>query len=183
MISSDQDYIQRKKQFQEILLKYIDENKIKLKSDYFLDLKAPTKIEESIYETNSYLLQKHYTLDFIEYACFFGSVKIFKYLYMNNIKLHGMLWSPAIHGRNMEIIHILEQYGIQPITNSLSDKDKYKECFYDAMKNFHNEIANYILQNYLQIYNNQPIPMQQNYQRPFFRPNFMPLNTVQNNVF
>lgn len=93
------------------------------------------KIPFSIFESNQYLLKNEPSL--IEYAAFFGSLKIFKYLLVNNSLLDYPLWEYAIHGRNTEIIHLLEEKELEP-----------PYCAYDvveleAVKCHHNEIARY----------------------------------------
>ena len=98
-------------------------------------------IKSSIFETNSFLIDKEPTL--IEYSAFFGSAQIFKYLYLNQVELTPSLWIYSIHGDHPEIIHILEENKIEPID------DSYKECLIESIKCHHNEIANYILKNYL----------------------------------
>ena len=50
----------------------------------------------------------------VEYAAFFGSIQIFKYLLVNQVKLIPSLWIYAIHSRNPEIIHLLEENNIEP---------------------------------------------------------------------
>ena len=93
-------------------------------------------IKPSIYEANPLLIKKTPTL--IEYAAFFGSVQIFKYLYLNEVELTPSLWIYGIHSDNPEIIHILEERKILP-------RDKtYEECIKEAIKCHHNDIANYI---------------------------------------
>ena len=49
----------------------------------------------------------------IEYAAFFGSNQIFKYLYLNGAKLTASIWKYAIHGEDAEIIHLLEENKIK----------------------------------------------------------------------
>ena len=98
-------------------------------------------INSSIYETNSFLIKNEPTT-LIEYSAFFGSIQIFKYLYLNQVKLTSSLWIYAIHGRNPEIIHFLEENHIKP-------KDKtYKGCLIEAIKCHHNEIADYFINNH-----------------------------------
>lgn len=94
-------------------------------------------IESSIFETNPSLKEK---TSLIEYASFYGSVKIFKYLQLNKVELSSKLWFYVIHGRCYEIIHILE--------DNLENID-YEKCFSEAVKCHHNEIADYLLNNYL----------------------------------
>lgn len=90
-------------------------------------------IESSIFETNPSLKEK---TSLIEYASFYGSVKIFKYLQLNKVELSSKLWFYVIHGRCYEIIHILE--------DNLENID-YEKCFSEAVKCHHNEIADYFM--------------------------------------
>ena len=78
------------------------------------------KIQPSIYETNSFLLknpkktnQKDEGFSLIEYAVFFGSIQIFNYLRLEGVELKPSLWYFAIHGRNSEIIHFLEDNHVE----------------------------------------------------------------------
>lgn len=68
----------------------------------------------------------------------------FKLLYKNKISLTPSLWIYAIHGRNPEIIHILEENNIKP-----EDKT-FVKCYEEAIKYHHNELADYINNNYLE---------------------------------
>ena len=94
-------------------------------------------IEPSIYETNPFLLKKE-DITLIEYAAFFGSLQIFKYLYMNGVELTDSVWLCAIHGDDSEMIHILEDE---------LPHESYDECIKEAMKCHHNHIVNYFLNN------------------------------------
>ena len=98
-------------------------------------------IEPSMYETNSFLEKKKPTL--IEYSAFFGSIQIFRFLIQNQVELVPSLWLYAIHGRNPDIIHILEENHIYP-----NDKT-YLECLEESIKCHHNEFAHYFLNNYI----------------------------------
>ena len=99
------------------------------------------KINSSIYETNSFLINKNPTL--IEYASFFGSIQIFIYLQLNNVELTSSLWLYSIHSNNPEMIHLLERNFVEP------DDKTYKKCLEEAIKCHHNKIANYIKDNLL----------------------------------
>ena len=111
------------------------------------NLSLDTKIDKSKYETNLFLLKSnknsHYLLtddvELIELAAFFGSIQIFQYLRLNNVELTPSLWIYAIHGRNYEIIHMLEQDNVE-----LDDKI-YQICLKESIKCHHNEIAEYLL--------------------------------------
>ena len=110
-------------------------------------------IKPSIYETNNFLLKKehqyqHPTL--IEYAAFFGSIQIFNYLRNKGVKLTPSLWEYGIHGNSAEIIQILEENRIRP-----PEKKSYKELFKESIKCHHNDIANYIQDNYLENLNEE----------------------------
>ena len=101
---------------------YITKNNIKLTSE----------IKESIFETNTFLLNKKPTL--IEYAAFNGSLQIFQYLQLNNVDLTPSLWIYSIHGRNANIIHILEENHVDYKINKLIT---------ESIKCHHNELVEY----------------------------------------
>ena len=93
-------------------------------------------IEPSLYETNNFLINNEVSL--IEYAAFFGSIKIFQYIIKNCNCLNSSLWLYAIHSGKAEMIHLLEQNGVEP------PDGKYSRCIKEAIKCHHNKIANYI---------------------------------------
>lgn len=99
-------------------------------------------IKATYYETNNFLLKRN-KVTLIEYAAFFGSSQIFKYLYQNEVELTSSLWLFAVHGDDAEIIKILEEKSVQPPSNS------YYECIKEAIKCHHNNIVNYIQNNFL----------------------------------
>ena len=76
---------------------------------------------------------------FIEYASFFGSIQIFKYLILNNVDLISSVWYYAIHSQNAEIIQILIDNNVE-----FPNKD-VNLCIDEAIKCHHNEIANYLI--------------------------------------
>ena len=132
------------------------------KNNYSLNM----SINTSIYETNSILLQEKKTT-LIEYAAFFGSIQIFKYLYKNEVKLTPSLFIYAIHGDDSEIINIVEEKVELSIGNLKEEgeeedeeeeddnKDEltnitYLKCFFKAIECHHNDVANYIFNNYLE---------------------------------
>ena len=123
------------------------------------NISVNTKIKPSIYETNSFLIQKENEsengITLIEYAAFFGSIQIFNYLRMREVKLTSSLWLFVIHGRNSELIHLLEENLIEPILpiskHSKKVEKSYEKCFFESIKCHHNDVANYFLNNYLQI--------------------------------
>ena len=105
-----------------------------------------SKIGSSYFETNSFLLKKNPTL--IEYAAFFGSIQIFRYLYLNNVELTPSLWLYAIHGENPEIINILEEKGIDP------EDSTYLKCLEESIKCHNNDFASYFKNKILEKDNN-----------------------------
>ena len=100
-------------------------------------IELSSEIKPSIFETNPFLLNKKLTL--IEYAAFFGSTSIVKYLNTNCIDISPSLWLYAIHGQNLELIHFLEEKQIYQID------DSYAKALKESIKCHHNEITNYIL--------------------------------------
>lgn len=76
---------------------------------------------------------------------FFGSIKIFQYLMLNEIQLEPSLWLYAVHGDNSEIIQALIENDIVP------KYENYEDCFIESIKCHHNEIAIYIFENLLSI--------------------------------
>ena len=104
------------------------------------NLSISTTIKPSIFETNYILLKKDPTL--IEYAAFFGSIRIFQYLKLNGAQLDQSILKYAIHSNNAEIINILEE--------NMSDwsDDLYELCLKESIKCHHNNLAEYFLMNF-----------------------------------
>lgn len=92
-----------------------------------------SEISSSIFETNEYLIKHKSRL--IDYATFFGSFQIIKYLITQFAESTPYLWNYAVHGRNMEIIHLLEKCNTKP---------KDESVLTESIKCFHNEIALYL---------------------------------------
>ncbi|KAK8876181.1 hypothetical protein M9Y10_006371 [Tritrichomonas musculus] len=99
-------------------------------------------IEKSLFETNPFLIEnKKVTL--LEYAAFFGAIQIIRYLKMNNVDFTESIWPYAIHSNNAELIHLLEEDGVRPKLN------QYSPLYVESIKCHHNNIANYIFDNFL----------------------------------
>ena len=98
-----------------------------------------SKINYSIFETNSMLL-KYRETSLIEYAAFFGSIQIFQYLRINNVSLHPFLLIFAIHGRNADLIHLLEESHFDI---------SYQDCLDESLKCHHFEITEYFINNFI----------------------------------
>ena len=97
-------------------------------------------IKSSLFETNYYLYGEN---SLIEYAAFFGSIKIFKYLITQDCIVDPKLMKYAIHGRNPEIIHFIND-------NTEIDEKTYKECLKISIKCHYNELTNFILNKYFE---------------------------------
>ena len=103
------------------------------------NINLSSKINSSIFETNPILIENEPTL--IEYSAFFGSIQIFQYLRLNNVKLTQSLWLYAIHSKNAEMINFLE--------NVKPEKTNYQQILEESIKCHHNEITYYFLDNYI----------------------------------
>lgn len=99
-------------------------------------------IKRSIFETNSFLLEKE-EISLIEYAAFFGAIQIFQYLRINGVELESSLWFYVIHSENADLIHLLEESHVMP------PDDSYEKCLLEAIKCHHDDIARYIENNLL----------------------------------
>lgn len=111
----------------EEFIKYLNEQSISPRST----------IANSNFETNVFLYSNDPSL--IEYAAFYGSIQIVRYLKFNNVELKPSLWLYVIHSKNPELIHFLEENEVKP------PNDTYESCLEEAIKCHHNDIANYIL--------------------------------------
>ena len=106
------------------------------------DYSLNSNIKQSIYESNSLLLKNEPTL--IEYAAFFGSIQIFKYLFLNKAKIKAIIWIYAMHSYNPELINFLEE------NHKIQQRNEiYFHCFKEAIKCHHIDVSNYIQNNYL----------------------------------
>lgn len=68
----------------------------------------------------------------IEFASFFGSIKIFKFLLMQNARISSNIWDYAIHGNNYDIIHLLEDHHV-----------KYLYCVQGAIRYYRYDLFEY----------------------------------------
>ena len=101
------------------------------------NIQIDEKITHSFYDSNIFLY-KNRAKNMLYYAAFYGSIQIFNYLRLKNIKLEPELWEFAIHGQNAEIIHILEENNVVMLN---------EKCIQESIKCHHNDIANYFLNN------------------------------------
>ena len=100
------------------------------------NLSKSSLICDSIFESNSILNERPPTL--IEYATFYGSIQIIKYLWLNKVELTSSLWIYGIHSNNADVIHFLEENHVPP------PNDSYQECLNQSIECHHNEISEYI---------------------------------------
>lgn len=109
------------------------------------DFYLKQKIKKSIFETNSFLIDK--TPNLLEYAAFFGSIQIFRYLYLNDVDnemITESIWSYAIHGNSQEVINYLEQKNIHP------ENESFHKCLTESIKCHNIDMTNYIVDNFYQ---------------------------------
>ncbi|KAK8857486.1 hypothetical protein M9Y10_015891 [Tritrichomonas musculus] len=97
-------------------------------------------IKQSIFETN-YFLVFGYDVKLIEYASFFGSIGIIKYIQMKEYELTPNMWSFSIHSRNAELIKYLEDNHVSPPSGN------YESILMEAIECHHNEISTYFIEN------------------------------------
>lgn len=111
------------------------------------DISIDSIINHSIFETNAFLLkQKETTL--IEYASFFGSSQIFKYLQKNKATINPIkIWLYAIHGNDEEIIQILKENKNLKENNNQPPFYSY-ECIKESVKCHNDNMLNYLKNNY-----------------------------------
>lgn len=101
------------------------------------NVKPNQQIALSIFETNLDLLI--FNVSLIEYAAYCGSFEILKYLWNQHIHVDpSKIFSFAIHGRNHEMIHFLEEKFRFP---SNAGNSSYQ---LDAIRCHHNELAYYL---------------------------------------
>ena len=105
-------------------------------------LNLESYIETSIFETNEYLMKDNKKIKIIEYAAFFGSNEIIRYMHKNGVKLTPNMWFYAIHSADAELIKYLEDNLILPPNNT------YEDVLLESIKCHHNDVSNYII-NYL----------------------------------
>lgn len=102
------------------------------------NISLTSTIPDSIYETNSMLLNSETLPTLIEYAAFYGSIQIIQFL-KNFVEPTTSLMKYAIHSNNAELIHLVEE---------LLDNGAYKdnlliECYIESIKCHHINIMNY----------------------------------------
>ncbi|OHT01739.1 hypothetical protein TRFO_31292 [Tritrichomonas foetus] len=74
----------------------------------------------------------------IEYAAFYGSINIFKFLWLNNVQINTRIPNVAIAGGNYEIIHLIES------KKTLN----FDGCLDTAVKFHRNDLFTYLYETY-----------------------------------
>ena len=106
----------------------------------FYKISLKISVEPSIYETNPFLISNKPSM--IEYAAFFGSIQIFKYLFINNVAIEEQKLSLySIHSNRSDMIHLFESYGI------LKTEEIIEGYFLESIKCHHKQISEYIANN------------------------------------
>ena len=102
------------------------------------NLSLDSYIPKSIFETNPLFLKEN-QIKIIEYAAFFGSNEIIKYIHNEGIEIPSSIWYYAIHSGNAELIQYLEDEQIPPPEND------YENSLRESIKSHHNDVSNYII--------------------------------------
>ena len=106
------------------------------------NLPLENEIKKSIFETNNFLTDIYkFTISLLEYASFYGSNDIIKYMERKGVELTSSMWIYAIHSCNAELIKYLEDNHVSP------PEDDYEKVLEESIKCHHNEISNYIIDN------------------------------------
>ena len=109
---------------------YVNRNNISLES----------YIIKSIFETNQFLIDNE-SINLIEYASFYGSNDIIRYMHFNGeVELTSSMWIYAIHSCNSELIKYLEDNHVSPPEN------KYGKILKESIKCHHNDVSKYIIE-------------------------------------
>ena len=103
------------------------------------NLSLNSYIKKSIFETNPLLIDS-YEINLIQYASFFGSIKIVNYIAKKTRNVNSEMWVYSIHSNMAKMIHLLlEDYQIKP--------NSPKNFLIESIKCHHNEISDYIMVN------------------------------------
>ena len=130
---------------------------------------------------NRLLLKK--PIELIEYAAFYGSIQIFKYLQIQgNIELQPSLWLYTIHSENADLIHLLEEQRVEEFKI-------YFKAVRESIKCHHTNISeylfnNYFIQHYSRFMTNSRIQRSYvDYSFRYHNYHYFPSHLLSNNVF
>lgn len=98
------------------------------------NLNYDLEIPYSLFEDISCFFKKKSMPKMIDYAAFYGSVNVFKYLLMNDSKITEKTLEFAVYGGSYEIIHILE-----------SAKCPYSDALEASIRVHNNELYDYFI--------------------------------------
>lgn len=99
-------------------------------------LKPDTNIPQSIFETNLFLL-KNQQITLIEYALFFGSINVIRYLMNENCNALPSFWSYAIHSGKQDVICLLEEkYGGEKFKPEIKSFEETVKCYHTNIMNY-----------------------------------------------
>lgn len=85
---------------------------------------------------------------YIEYAALYGSIQIFKYLWMNNAAVTDNLFPVSIYGGNFEIIHLVESKINNDVNYSQNIDLIMNKAVTAAVSCFRHELVSYLCDNY-----------------------------------
>lgn len=113
------------------------------------NLSLNSKIEISIFDTNIYNnCQIFNYISIIEYAVFFGSIQIIKYLFENGVEFSSSLLIDSMHNQCQELIDLLETKNTKP----KNENDEHDLLYYSIK--YHNiNMINYMKNNYFDYVN------------------------------
>ena len=103
------------------------------------------RIQRSIFETNP-LLNKKRLPTLIEYAAFYGSVKIFNFLRMKGAKIEPFLMKFAVHSNKADMILLAEQFVDK---EDLSVEDFYQLSFDETLKCHNFRLSEYFINKFV----------------------------------
>lgn len=99
-----------------------------------------SSVPDSIFETSQFLLAKKVKL--IDYAAFYGAIKIFLYLLGHGVNISYITWNCAILSNNFKLIKMLldDVYFAQDVL--------YDQLLEIAIQAHHDKVADFFLNNY-----------------------------------
>ena len=149
----DNDFYEKRREGEndDYICKLIRNNEIKEFIAFVNQANLPLDsfIKKSIFETNPLLIDSEeitrliykYDIKLIEYASFYGSIDIIKYMHLNGAELTSNMWYYTVHSRNAELIKYLEENHVP------APYDDFNPILSESIKCHHNETSIYIIEN------------------------------------
>ena len=100
-----------------------------------IDITKEQELEWRVYYC--YLFDSPSFISLIDFCCFFGSLKCFKYLLLNKCEITEETLEYSIAGENQEIINILKENG-----------HSFEECLETSVRYHRYELTNWLNENY-----------------------------------